>query len=126
MNMNIRLNIVLACLVLWVSFSGPLSADQAAYISKSQAIKVEKILRGMKDIRFLCELCGETKSQAVKVYSVRAVDVNYENMWEVLVNKEGIDLAYTYIHVNNRWVNLARYVNEEVDSVSEFLSEKHL
>lgn len=124
--MSIKFNLLIAGFIVYVSLCSPLSADQAAYIAKSQAVKVEGILKSKKNVRFLCELCGETKSQLVRIKSVSAADVNYQNMWEVSVNGEGIDLAYTYINVNGRWVNLARYVHEKVDSVSEFLSEKHL
>ena len=111
------LTLLFTALSLW--------ADQAAYISKAKARQVQEILSHKSEIRFLCELCGEEKSQLVNIDNVQAVDVNYENQWEVLVNNQGIDLAYTYIQNHGVWVNLAMFVNEEVDSVSEILLPKH-
>ena len=113
-------------LFLTLLFTGvSLLADQAAYISKTKAKQVEEILSHKSEIRFLCELCGDEKSQLVNIDKVQAVDVNYENQWEVLVNNQGIDLAYTYVQNHGVWINLAMFVNEEVDSVSEFLLPKH-
>jgi len=114
--------VILASLLL----SSVAFADQAAYIEKSQAQHVQDVLKTKKAVRYLCEPCGEKKSQLVNIKKVTIADVNYEKQWEVSINGEPIDLAYTYINVNGEWENLALYVNEKVDGVSKILDKnKH-
>ncbi len=111
--------IILASLL----FGSTAFADQAAYIEKSQAHHVQEVLKTKKAVRYLCEPCGEKKSQLVSIEKVTIADVNYKKQWEVSINDAPIDLAYTYINVNGVWENLALYVNEKVDSVSRVLDK---
>mgnify|MGYP006295433697 FL=1 len=48
------------------------------------------------------------------------------NFWEVTVNHQGIDLAYTYYYTNQRWRNLAIALKMPVQDVSEYLELKQL
>jgi len=45
----------------------------------------------------------------------------YENYWEVQINNQGIDLAYTYYHVDGKWRNIAISLNIDVDGVPNYL-----
>jgi len=118
--------IIITSLLLCTFANTSVFADQAAYIEKAQALKVKDILKTKGFVRFLCELCGETKSQLVSITNATAADVDFQNQWEVSINGAPIDLAYTYINVDGKWVNLALHVNEKVDSVSAVLDKnKH-
>lgn len=76
-------------------------ADQCAYISKAQAKKAVKILLDAKSVKSLCEPCGETNPETVKVESLGLRKAGYQNYSEVVINDKGIDLAYTYVNGKN-------------------------
>jgi len=100
-------------------------ADQCAYITKQQAIAAVSRLELGQTIYKLCEPCGEKIPQAVKINSVSAGTVGYENYWGVKVNEQNIDLAYTYINTNNnkdRKVNLATLARCPAQNISRFIS----
>lgn len=102
----------------WAAF-----ADQCAYITKQQAIAAVSRLEKGQTIYKLCEPCGEIP-QAVKINSVSAGTVGYENYWGVKVNEQNIDLAYTYINTSNnkeRKVNLATLARCPAQNVSSFI-----
>lgn len=114
--------------VLGIGFTLALSsaafADQCAYITKQQAIAAVSRLEKGQTIYKLCEPCGEKVPQAVKINSVSAGTVGYENYWGVEVNEQNIDLAYTYINTNNnkdRKVNLATLARCPAQNVSRFI-----
>lgn len=99
-------------------------ADQCAYITKQQAIAAVSRLEKGQTIYKLCEPCGEKVPQAVNINSVSAGTVGYENYWGVKVNKQNIDLAYTYINTSNnkdRKVNLATLARCPAQNVSRFI-----
>lgn len=114
--------------VLGIGFTLALSsaafADQCAYITKQQAIAAVSRLEKGQIIYKLCEPCGEKVPQAVKINSVSAGTVGYENYWGVEVNEQNIDLAYTYINTSNnkdRKVNLATLARCPAQNVSSFI-----
>lgn len=99
-------------------------ADQCAYITKQQAIAAVSRLELGQTIYKLCEPCGEKVPQAVKINSVSAGTVGYENFWGVQVNEQNIDLAYTYIDTTSnkdRKVNLATLARCPASNVSRFI-----
>jgi hypothetical protein len=100
----------------------PAFADQAAWVTKKQADAALAVLSGQKEVRMLCEPCGETVAKPEAVNSAALNKVDGEN-WEVLLNGEGIDLAYVFVRIKGTWVNLARVLDIPVVDVSLMLPE---
>jgi hypothetical protein len=111
----------LSLFIILISLITSVSADQAAYISESDAIRAQNLLQGSRHVKFFCALCGDTNPQLVQVDDIKVVDVNYENLREIQINNEGIDLAYTYYFSSGRWRNLAMSLDIPVDSVDEYI-----
>lgn len=101
----------------------PALADQCSYVSKQQAIAALERLKVGQNMYKFCEPCGETSPQTVKINSLSATTVNYQNYWQVKVNNAGIDLAYTYVNSSNgnRWINLAAAIDCPARGVSVIL-----
>jgi uncharacterized protein YecT (DUF1311 family) len=111
------------CLSLCVA--GPAFADQAAWVTKQQAVQAHAIIFGRKEIRNYCEPCGDTAftAEAVKNPDVKKQDGEY---WSVVNNGDELDLAYVYVEVRGVWVNLAKLVGAQVEDVSAVLPAKPL
>lgn len=103
----------------------PALADQCSYISKQQAINALERLQVGKNIYKFCEPCGEKLPQPIRINSLSATTVNFENYWQVKVNNVGIDLAYTYVNSRNsdRWINLAAAIDCPARNVSIILPQ---
>ena len=113
-------------LVLAVSLIWTLSAfaDQAAYITEKQAKQAVKLLKKKKRIKQFCEPCNDTEVETVEIETIEAVKTDTEDYWEVKVNGQGIDLAYTYYEKKkNKWQNVAMKLKIEVSDVSEYLPD---
>lgn len=108
--------IILASLL--TIFGTSAMADQCAFVTKPQAKKAIKLLLDAQSVQLLCEPCGDTKSQTVKIESVgiRKVD---KNLNEVMVNGAGIDLAYTFVY----GFNLAQMAGCTTEDVSSSISK---
>lgn len=99
--------------------SNPAHADQCQIISKTQALAaVERINIG-DSVQHWCEPCDEKASKTVKV---TALEVHSgESGWEVAINGEPIDLAYTFVKSASEdfaYVNLALLANCPASDVS--------
>jgi len=100
------------------------SADQCAYVTKAQADDALQLVAVGDDIVEFCEPCGEGP-QSVKVDTVTSAETGFENTWEVSVNGQGIDLAYTFIaNGDGKWVNLSKMVDCPSEGVSYLLDEQ--
>jgi hypothetical protein len=67
-----------------------------------------------------CQPCGDTAPQPLKITDLAAETVESENYWQVRVNGNGIDLAYSYIPLpkSNSKVNIAALVKCPTQKVS--------
>lgn len=97
-------------------------ADQAAWIEKSDAYKAGGMINPGTLLRSFCAPCGDTipTDLPVKQVEVKNADARY---YQIFINGKGIDLAYTYIEQEGKWVNLAMLLGLEVSGVPEFLPE---
>lgn len=91
-------------------------ADQCSYITKAQAVAAFNQLSIGKTIYEFCELCGDKKPKPILINSLAISNTKTPGYWQVMVNGNGIDLAYTYIDYGNnkpdgRRVNLALVAN---------------
>lgn len=86
-------------------------ADQCAWIEERQARAALEHLREGAQWAELCEPCGETVAKVHKVGKATASQVD-GSYWEVRVDGQGVDLAYTYVHVggDTGYTNLASLV----------------
>lgn len=107
--------------LILMSCLAPAVADQAAYVSKANAMEAVAVINKTKIIKKFCAPCEDTAALEVAVRRVEAVDADYKNFWEVKVNDRGIDLAYTYISEDKRWRNLAIILDLPVVDVPEFI-----
>jgi hypothetical protein len=111
---------ITAALVWSIGLSLSALADQCSYISKEQALKAIARLDIDQNLYFLCEPCGEKIPQLTKINHLSMEKVDYEDLWQIQVNNEGIDLAYVFVDygVENNFVNLAAIANCPAQSVS--------
>ena len=99
-------------------------ADQCSYVTKPQAIAAFNNLELGQTIYEFCELCGDRTPQPVQVTSLAVSNTPGAGYWQVLVNNQNIDLAYTYIPYNDKHqkVNLALVANCPADGFTPLLS----
>lgn len=93
------------------------NADQCAYITRQQAEKAIKAVLDTTKLQTLCEPCGESKPQSLTIKSIGIKDVGYQGYWQLSVNDQGLDLAYTYVN----GLNLAKVVGCTATGVSAAL-----
>ncbi len=97
-------------------------ADQAAWVEKEKADKAAQMIKTGSEIRLFCAPCGDTvwTSRTVKKTEVKNQSGSF---YQVCVNGEELDLAYTYILQDGKWQNLAMLLKLSVADVPEFLPE---
>ena len=107
------------CFILSV----PVLADQCSYISKEQGIAAISRLNIGQTISQLCEPCGEAIPQITTITNLSLEKVDYEDFWQVVVNGEGIDLAYVFVDsgIDKNFANLAAIANCPATEVSPVL-----
>ena len=87
--------------VLATTFALPVFADQCAYVTKQQARKAVIALLNAKEIHTLCEPCGEKVAKKVVLKSIAMAPTGYQGTYEVTLNGEGVDAAYTFVNRSN-------------------------
>lgn len=105
----------------WLAVS-PALADQAAWVEKATAERAADRIRSESAIRKFCAPCGDREwtGKPVRMVEVRNPSGSF---YEVVVNGEGLDLAYTYLREDGRWRNVARMLDLDVTDVPEFLAD---
>ncbi len=104
-------------------FSVNAFADQAAYITKAQAEKAVRLLRGQNKIKHFCAPCADKKATLEQIYTLKAAPTGDGNYWEVKINGKGVDLAYVYYQKGKKWKNLAKLMRVKVKGVPAKLPE---
>jgi hypothetical protein len=110
--------LVILCLSL---FPMVVQADQAAYVSKAEAVKAASVLRNSKEVRHYCQPCGDRRWEREEVKDVQAKHTGYQDFWEVQINGKGVDLAYIYFESNGQWKNVAITLGIKVFDVPALL-----
>jgi hypothetical protein len=108
-----------------IAITLPALADQCAYITKEQALSALSRINLGDTIYELCEPCGDTQATTIKVTSLAARTVDYEDFWEVAINNKGIDLAYVFIesNIDSPPLNLAGVSGCSASDISPVLPE---
>ncbi len=121
---TIKMKQWLAATLLITTATGTAYADQCALIPLEQAAKALNHLKpGSQYIPF-CELCGDKDfhkhpAVTVKELSVVSETLNNDTLWEIKVNGTGIDLAYTYLRVQDgSYLNLSKLADCPSDGVT--------
>lgn len=107
-----RLAFVMTAFLAVVLAPAIAQADQCAFVSKKNADDALALIDKGATIISFCQPCGDTTPQKVKVESVSDHATGFEGTWEVLVNGQGIDLAYTFVeNGDGKYVNLSKMVD---------------
>ena len=112
-----RMTLAAAAMVLFSSTVG--HADQAAWVAKDEADRAATFIKvGGGEVREYCRPCGETVYTPIRVSSVAVAKVeDEEDFYEVLLNTQGVDLAYEYVLTKGHWMNLAILAGVQVVDV---------
>ena len=108
-------------------FSSTSMADQCVYNSKATATKAAELvslsIANAGGILNLCQLCGTNSPEEMGASQVEVVtSEGPETLYSVAVDGLEIDLAYTYVNINeNTWVNLGVLSSCEATSVSLYI-----
>lgn len=108
---------ILVSLTSVLMLASQANADQCAYVTKTEAEKAVKAIIETQTIQSLCIPCGESKAETIELESVGFRKVSAGQYHEVMINGQGIDLAYTYVN----GLNLAKLVGCPASGVSAAL-----
>jgi hypothetical protein len=111
----------LLCIALLSATPSAALADQFAYVTVQQAVAALVVLDGQSLVQSYCAPCGDATATPVEVHDIGIervwhrdggasvyFDAEGRSYWEVVVNGEGIDLAYVYVRDDaGAWENLA-------------------
>lgn len=133
-NMNWARYLLIAVLLV---LAAPAHADQYAYVTVGQATRAMDAIATSPVVQSFCAPCDEARSRPIQVRSIEigriwegGSAVPYESggrsFWEVIVNGEGVDLAYLYIRRGDRWENLALALDLDVVKVPRYLAPAQL
>lgn len=105
----------------------PALADQCSYITKEQALISLSRLNVGQTLYLFCEPCGDKNPKSTVIKSLSTETVGYQDYWQVKVNQQGIDLAYTFVEsgINNYLLNLAAIAGCPATGVSPILPGKN-
>jgi hypothetical protein len=111
------LPVVLATVLLATSRG---DADQAAWISRTDAEAGAARIHVGTEMRAFCNPCGDDSYVAVMVESVTVAKPPTDlhgPYFEVRVNGQGVDLAYEYVLSEGKWKNVAKLAGLRVVDV---------
>ncbi|MBT3509595.1 MAG: hypothetical protein HN472_08645 [Nitrospina sp.] len=98
-------------------------ADQWEWIPQKEAEMAFKQVKKSKSVRLFCLPCGDYDYEEISVSTV-ALKKTPDNQHErklLFVNDTGVDLAYTYIKMENKWRNLAIHLGLETESTPLYI-----
>jgi len=106
-------------LILFLLFTYISRADQAACLSKNEAIKAKDFISQYSEVAEFCYPCGDRQANIVKIKDLKIIkDCDYE----VSINGKSVDLAYLYYPIGNgQWENVARKLGITVHRVPDII-----
>ncbi len=111
-------------MLAFIASASPSMGDQALFISKEQSQTALKMLSGHSELRLYCAPCQGDQPKSVQVKKLEASYTGTDKFWEILLNGNGIDLAYTYFFDDGAWRNVAISMKlEGIRRVPETISE---
>jgi|GEM_PF-4994859 hypothetical protein len=103
---------VLLAVAAFLSTSAAM-ADQCQVVSREQAQAAVSALQHSMRTHELCQPCGETKAKEIDYAFLQLQRVGNTG-YQVLVDDQAIDLAYTYVHGKNLAVKVGCPVTADV------------
>lgn len=77
-------------------------ADQCEVLTPAQAQTAIQLLMSAKRIQLLCQPCGESMATDLTYQTLALTRFSQtDNLWTIKLDKENIDLAYTYVDGKN-------------------------
>lgn len=111
-------------IALLATLAIPAFADQAAWVSRTEAARALEILAKSESIKHYCAPCDDKSVRSETIESIGLYKVDGENYWEIRVNGKGIDLAYVYFEKKKgKWRNAAIEAKIDVKDVPKQLSD---
>ena len=101
-----------------------LLSDQAAWITKREAIAASRFLKIGDIVYSYCAPCGDPNALMIEVSSISVKSVGEKRYHELRINNIGVDLAYIYVIQDSKYENLALLSNIEVQNVPKYLSDE--
>lgn len=92
----------LFAIFVMILFAAISSADVCSYITKEQAELGARLLRINPNFVKYCAPCSDKSKTKVRAEKVEARSVENNQYWAVFVNKENIDLAYSYLDIGEK------------------------
>jgi uncharacterized protein YecT (DUF1311 family) len=97
------------------------AADQQAWVSRRDADRAAALMQVGTSIRLFCAPCDDPAPTTVRIARVEVKSTGTGDLWEVEVNGQPVDLAYTYVERDGRWQDLALLLGLEAQDVPRFL-----
>lgn len=112
--------LLVACTILCM---GPTAAwsGQAQVLEPAIAETASARIYPGAALRHYCPPCGDTHWKPIVVKTISRDASAVQGMYEVVVNGDPIDLAYTYVESANGWTNLAMDLGIVVEEVPRLL-----
>ncbi|MEZ5477245.1 MAG: hypothetical protein R3E95_07105 [Thiolinea sp.] len=112
---SVRIRPALLCSLMLALSATAAQADQCAYLSVEQAARALNYLKPASVFVHFCEPCGDRnfwaqEQQTVEHLAVRKIaDLPPQVYWEIEANGRGIDLAYTFLKLeDSSYMNLSK------------------
>lgn len=110
-------NILFLVLLLFASIQA--KADQVAYVSRAEAMAAAEAIQHAGVVYSYCGCCSDDTPKKLKVEKIIVRAVGAENLYRVIVVVKGtefsLDLAYTWLKVENIYYTVAQAVGIEHD-----------
>ena len=101
--------------------TAPAGADQQQWVSRVDADRAAAMLPPGESVRFFCAPCGDESWTPAEVVQLEVLHTGSGGYWEVHLNGDAVDLAYTYVMRRGQWENLALALGLEAFDVPRFL-----
>lgn len=116
---KLSITLIIFTLIIFFMITG-VEADQAAWVSKTDADRAVQMIDPGIELRQFCQPCGDSSWTSINVNKIEIRNTS-DKYFQVFINNQGIDLAYYYIKKNGKWRNIAIFLGLDVSGVSEFL-----
>jgi uncharacterized protein YecT (DUF1311 family) len=111
------------CALLLLVAADVALADQQAWVARADADRAAALLPVGAEVRLYCAPCDDPAPTSLRVARVEVASTGYQELWELRLNGDPVDLAYTYVDRGQRWENLALLLGLEAQDVPRFLGD---
>ncbi len=105
-------------LLVFLSF-GYAQADQCYALTTKQVLSAAKHLPDGVNVFLYCPICSGFKDEVIELKNVQIDRREFADWFYLSLNDTPVDLAYTYILQDNKFINLASLVTKDPASDSD-------